>query len=270
MLTEAILRKMWPQGDKKVPGLVHGIAASAPAVFAKYGIKDDAVIAQMMAQFSHECGAGLEMTENINYTAERAAEVWPSRFKNAADCYAKVGSYPGDPDFHGKLIDSVYGTRMGNRPGTHDGRNYIGRGLSQVTGREGYQKLGEKISLPLLDQPGLVTSPEHALEAGVADFILCGCLPYAERDDVIEVTKHLNGGTVGLAERKEWLARWRVALQGSPPVPARVEPPATPATAPKPVPPSRNIPVKPVAAGMGVAAALAAAGHYIWTLIHGG
>jgi putative chitinase len=231
MLTEAILRQMWPHGDSKVPGLVHGIAAAAPAVFAKYGITNDATIAQVMAQFSHECGAGLEMVENINYTATRAAEVWPSRFRNATEVYAKIGSYPGDPDFKGKLIDSVYGTRMGNRPGTHDGRNYIGRGLSQVTGREGYEKLGQKINLPLLDQPGLVCNPENALEAGVADMVITGALPWAQRGNILEATKRLNGGTVGLAEREAWLARWQAALRGSPPVPLNT-PPQTPANAP--------------------------------------
>src|SRR3954453_7891340 len=138
------MHAMWPHGNNRVPALVEGIANAAPTVFPKYGLNSDLVIAHAMAQFSHECGAGLEMTENIGYTAARACVVWPGRFHNEASCYAKVGSFPGDPDFKIKLIDSVYGTRMGNRPGTHDGSTFIGRGLSQVTGREGYQKLGAK------------------------------------------------------------------------------------------------------------------------------
>src|SRR6266404_5018417 len=81
----------------------------------------------------HHAGSGAEMTENINYTPERACRVWPTRFSNAADCLQKVGSFTGDPDFKIKLIDNVYGGRNGNRPGTHDGSTFIGRGLSQVT-----------------------------------------------------------------------------------------------------------------------------------------
>jgi putative chitinase len=96
MLTEDILRQLWPRGDSKVPGLIAGIAAAAPTVFPKYGLTDDLTIAHAMAQFSHECGAGTEMVENTHYSAERAAQVWPLQqgdkhperhFADAADCY---------------------------------------------------------------------------------------------------------------------------------------------------------------------------------------
>lgn len=209
-----VLNTLWPDGDRKVPGLRAGIAAAAPSIFAKYGLTSNLLIAHAMAQFSHECGAGLEMVENIHYTAERAVQVWPSRFSSAADCYAKVGSWSGDPDFPGKLIDSVYGRRMGNRVGTHDGRNFIGRGLPQTTGRDGYAAITAKIGVDFLTNPDWVNKPEYALEVGVADFIICGCLPFAKADDVTGVTRRLNGGTVGLAERQAWLARWKKALVG--------------------------------------------------------
>ena len=212
MLTLEIMHAMWPRGNAKVAGLVEGIVAAAPAVFAKYGLNNELVIAHAMAQFSHECGAGTEMQENINYSAARACQVWPSRFSSEADCFAKVGSFAGDPDFHTKLIDSVYGGRNGNLPGTHDGSLFIGRGLSQVTGRGNYEALGTKVGLDLVNHPELVNDPANALECGVADFVLCGCLPFAESDDVVHVTKHLNGGLTGLDERKDWLARWRAAL----------------------------------------------------------
>lgn len=225
MITEPMLRQLWPHGDSKVPGLVAGIAVTAQEVFAKYGFASDVEIAQAMAQFSHECGAGTEMTENIHYTAERAVQVWPHRFNSVNDCYNKIGSFPGDPDFPGKLIDSVYGTRMGNRPGTHDGRNYIGRGLAQTTGHDGYKALGDKMGRDLLNRPGDVNRPDLALECGVADFVICGCLPFAKKDDTLNVTKRLNGGTVGLAERQQWLVKWKHALATPTPT---LRPPAPP------------------------------------------
>lgn len=227
MLTESMLRSLWPHGDSKVPGLIAGIAAAAPTIFSKYGFNNDLVIAHAMAQFSHECGAGTEMVENTNYSAERAAEVWPLRandsnparhFANAADCYRKCKSWAGDPDFHRKLINLVYGTRMGNRPGTDDGWNLIGRGLPQTTGHDGYHALGLAMSLDLLSHPELVIDPKYALEAGCADFVICGCLPWAQKDNVLEVTKHLNGGTVGLDEREQWLAKWKRALFSDSPI----------------------------------------------------
>ena len=219
MLTLKIMQTMWPHGNNKVPGLIEAIATTAPTVFPKYGLTSDLLIAHAMAQFSHECGAGNDMVENINYTPERACEVWPSRFSNETDCLAKVGSVAGDPDFPIKLIDNVYGNRMGNRPGTHDGSRFIGRGLSQVTGREGYEKLGAKIGLNLVDNPDLVSAPANALECGVADFLLCGCLSFAQADDVQGVTKHLNGGFVGLADRIAWLTRWKTAFGTQNPAP---------------------------------------------------
>jgi putative chitinase len=219
MLTLEIMHAMWPHGNDEVPGLVEGIANAAPTVFPKYGLTSDLLVAHAMAQFSHECGAGKEMAESIRYTAKRACVVWPSRFSTEASCYAKVGSFAGDPDFPVKLIDSVYGTRMGNRPGTHDGSRYIGRGLSQVTGREGYEKLGAKVGLDLVNNPELASAPATALECGVADFIICGCLPFAQADDVQGVTKHLNGGFIGLPERTAWLSRWKTVLGSQNPAP---------------------------------------------------
>src|ERR1019366_6924384 len=80
MLTLEILQSLWPNGNAHVAGLVEGIAASAPTVFPKYGITTDLVIAHAMAQFSHECGAGSELVENLNYRAAQLLHQWPSHF----------------------------------------------------------------------------------------------------------------------------------------------------------------------------------------------
>jgi putative chitinase len=68
-LTLEMIQRRWPQGDQRVPGLVEGIVATAPVVFAEYGLNSPLVIAHAMAQFSEECGQGLEMIESLNYTA---------------------------------------------------------------------------------------------------------------------------------------------------------------------------------------------------------
>jgi putative chitinase len=159
----------------------------------------------MFGQFSEECGAGLEMVENLNYSAEGLMRTWPSRF--GSGLAHRVAHNPR------MIADIAYGGRMGNKPPpSDDGWNYRGRGLSQVTGKEGYEKLSEKTGLDLINNPGFLSDPEHALECGVADFILCGCLPFAARGDVINTTKHLNGGLNGLADRQAWTARWRREL----------------------------------------------------------
>jgi putative chitinase len=213
------MHAMWPNGNSRVAGLVEGVLAAAPAVFVKYGLNSDLLIAHAMAQFSVECGAGTAMVENINYTATRACQVWSSKFRSEADCYTLVGSFAGDPSFCTKLINYVYGGRNGNLPGTQDGCTYIGRGLSQVTGRGNYQALGTKVGLDLPNNPDLVNEPANALECAVAAFIRCGCLPFAQADDVSGVTLHLNGDHTGLDERTLWLARWKAALGSQNPAP---------------------------------------------------
>jgi putative chitinase len=211
MLTADIMQEMWPHGDEKIPGLVAGIVTAAPDVFSKYGLTSDLLVAHAMAQFSHECGAGHEVVENLNYSAAGLMKTWPSRF-NAA----KAASFAHDQQ---RIANEVYNGRMGNRVGTNDGFDFRGRGGSQVTGRSGYQKLGDKVGLPLIDQFDLVNAPQHFLECAVADFIICGCLPFAAHDDVSGVTFHLNGGFIGLPERTAWLARWKRALEADTPPP---------------------------------------------------
>jgi putative chitinase len=199
------LARLWPHGDAHVPRLIEGIVAAGPTMFAKYGLTTPLAVAHAMAQFSHECGAGEEMIENLNYSAEGLMKTWPSRFGAA-----RAAKYAHNPKM---IADATYGGRMGNAPPpSDDGWNFRGRGLSQVTGREGYQRLGDKVALDLVDNPDLVNDPVHALECGVADFVLCGCLAPAERDDVIGVTRALNGGTIGLTERKAWLMKWKKEL----------------------------------------------------------
>ena len=153
------------------------------------------------------------MVEDIRYTPARACQLWPNRYSSVADVYAKIGSQPGDPQFAIKLMDNVYGNRMGNGPAsTHDGSTYIGRGLSQCTGKDGYAAVTKKTGIDVLTHPELFSSPANALECSVADFIICGCLPFAEKGDVLNTTKRLNGGTIGLQERINWTNVWRQEL----------------------------------------------------------
>jgi putative chitinase len=100
---------------------------------------------------------------------------------------------------------------MGNTA-PNDGFFYRGRGGSQTTGREGYAKLARLTGLDVLKQPDLVNDPRYFMECAVADFIACGCLPYAQRNDIVGVTRRLNGGYIGLNERKTWFAKWQAAL----------------------------------------------------------
>ena len=227
------LNKLWPNGDRKVRGLRAGIIASAPTVFAKYGVRDPLVLAHIMAQISHECGAGHDVVENLSYTATRMTQVWPSRFPTVAS----AEPYARNPR---ALANKVYNGRMGNRVGSGDGYRFLGRGGSQTTGREGYERVKKQTGLDVVNNPDILIDPKHFLECAVSDFVNCGCMPYAKRDDIMSVTKRLNGGYVGLPSRKAWLAKWKAAAVPVPdasgfvpvaPTPAKTE--AKPAQKPE-------------------------------------
>jgi putative chitinase len=210
------LYNLWPSGDKVIPGLRDGIAKAAPIVFPKYGINSNLVIAHLMAQISHECGAGLDVVENLNYSAQRMTVVWPGRFPtiNAAIPYAHNPRALGNKTYNG---------RMGNAPNSNDGYDFRGRGATQTTGRSGYMALQAFLAkhglvLDLIKNPGLVNDPQYFLECGVADFVVCGCPPYAKLDNAVDVSALLNVGhivpanrIVGFNERMAWLRRWKAA-----------------------------------------------------------
>jgi putative chitinase len=136
-------------------------------------------------------------------------QVWPARFPTLASAIP----YANNPR---ALANKVYNGRMGNAAGSDDGWTFRGRGAVQTTGREGYRRLAEFTGLDLIGDPDLVNDPQHFLACGVADFILCGCLPFAKADDLVGVTKRLNGGTIGLAARQQWLTQWKGALRDVP------------------------------------------------------
>ncbi|MCK1402013.1 peptidoglycan-binding protein [Bradyrhizobium sp. 4] len=195
------LARLWPHATQD---LRDGITARAPEVFAKYGFTP-LVIAIFMGQITHECGAGRELVENLNYSPEGIVKTWPSRFASLAEAM---------PFAHApqKLANKVYNGRMGNRPGSNDGWSFRGRGGTNTTGHDGYFRLAQKMAVDLLGDPGLVNRPDLFLECAVVDFVLCGCVPFAQRDDIRGVTYHLNGGYIGLAQREDLTKRWKTAL----------------------------------------------------------
>jgi putative chitinase len=209
-LTLDIMQKRWPHGNQHIPGLREGIVNASDAVFKKYGLNSELIIAHAMAQFSEECGEGLEMIENMNYSEQRLRQVFPTHFTPSM-----AHRWAHNPRM---IADIAYGGRMGNAPPpSDDGYNYRGAGLSQVTGREGYAKLQAFLrkndaDFDILTHPELIIDPDHTLECGVADWVLCGCLPFARKDDIVNETKRLNGGLNGLAERRRELGLWKQSL----------------------------------------------------------
>lgn len=157
------------------------------------------------ANIEHECGGFTipNLTENINYTAARMAQVWPNRFKSAAAVQAKYGTSPG---WQKKAFDDIYGNRMGNRPGTQDGSTFIGRGGPQWTGRDGYAQCAKRTGLPALDSPASLSRHDMQPEVCAAFWSWKNLNVKADTGDFVGAVKLWNGGTNGLADRRALMA----------------------------------------------------------------
>jgi predicted chitinase len=162
-------------------------------------------LAFFFANIEHECGGFTipNLTENINYTAARMAQVWPNRFKNAAAVVAKYGQAPG---WQKHAFDDIYGARMGNRPGTSDGSTFIGRGGPQWTGRDGYAALQRLTGLPVVDVPSMASQLDMQPEICAAFWTWKGLNKFADANDFLGCVKAWNGGTNGLADRQHLMA----------------------------------------------------------------
>lgn len=162
-------------------------------------------LAYFFANIEHECGGFTirNLTENINYTAERMAAVWPNRFAGPGSVRLKYGTAPG---WQKRAFDDIYGNRMGNRLGTSDGSHYIGRGGPQVTGRDGYQEVGNRAGLDLVTSPELASRLDMQPDICAAFWTWKNLNRFADAGDFIGCVKIWNGGTNGLADRRQSMA----------------------------------------------------------------
>jgi putative chitinase len=178
------------------------------SVLDQFGISDTPLrVAHFMAQILHESGGLTLLFENLNYSAARLPKVWPSRFKPKG---------PLDPAEYAhnaqKLANEVYGRRMGNTQ-LDDGFTYRGRGLLQLTGKERYNEATTKLRSDNPATPDFVASPDEVISApwclavAACEWASKNCNALADADDIRRVTRSINGGLIGLAERIEWAQR---------------------------------------------------------------
>lgn len=201
-LTPEALRLIFPNAPQAVIDAFN----AKQDVLTKAGINATKTrLAYFFANIEHECGGFTirNLTENINYTAERMAQVWPNRFSSAAAVQSKYGTAPG---WQTKAFNDIYGSRMGNRPGTSDGSLYIGRGGPQVTGRDGYTEVGKRAGLDLVGKPELASRLDMQPEICAAFWTWKNLNRFADAEDFLGCVKIWNGGTNGLADRKQLMA----------------------------------------------------------------
>jgi putative chitinase len=162
--------------------------------FEKYDISTPKRQAYFIGQCMHESGGFKQLKENLNYSAKGLMATWPSRFPDI-DTAEK---YERNPE---KIANKVYSGRMGNTE-DGDGAKYIGRGLIQLTGKENYANCGNAIGVDLVANPDLLSTPKYAALSAGWFWNRRGLNALADADDIDTITKRINGGLIGIADRK--------------------------------------------------------------------
>ena len=167
--------------------------------FVKYDINNARRQAAFIGQCAHESGNFKTLQENLNYSAEGLMKTWPSRFptKEIADQYARQPA---------KIAGKVYNGRLGNTS-EEEAAKYLGRGLIQLTGKENYANCGSGIDVDLLADPALLLDPRYAALSAGWFWNKKGLNALADSGDIDTMTKRINGGLIGLDDRKAKIAK---------------------------------------------------------------
>jgi len=162
-------------------------------VFVKYDLDTPKRQAAFIGQCAVESANFTRLQENLNYSAQRLTQVWPSRFPNIS----MAEPYANNPE---KLANFVYAGRMGNLQ-DGDGWKFHGRGLIQLTGRENYANCGSSIGVDIIDNPDLLLTPQYAVLSAGWYWNKKGLNALADSQEYGAMTRRINGGTTGLDER---------------------------------------------------------------------
>lgn len=185
-------------------------AGAIRAACRKFDIDTPERLAAFLAQVGHESGSLARVVENLNYSADGLLRTWPTRFDRAT-----ATALARKPE---AIANRVYANRMGNgSPETGDGWRYRGRGLIQLTGRANYAGMSETLSeagvagAPDFElQPELLESPMWAAMSAAGFWHDHDLNALADRRDFARITRRINGGTHGAADRG---ARYAKALR---------------------------------------------------------
>jgi putative chitinase len=174
------------------------VITQLPDTSAKFELNTPLRLAHFLAQAGHESGGFKAVNENLNYGAKGLLSI----FKKYFPTEEKAKLYERKPE---KIANLVYGARMGNGPETSgEGYKFRGRGYIQLTGKDNYKAFDAVVSEAIVDNPDLVAT-KYPLLSAAWFFHKNGLHKIADKGAtdaiVTEVTKRVNGGTIGLADR---------------------------------------------------------------------
>jgi len=160
-----------------------------------YDINSPQRIAAFIAQCSHESGGFTALKENLNYRAVTLRKIFPKYFPT--DDLANA--FAGKPEM---IANRVYASRMGNGDeASGDGFRYCGRGLIQLTGKSNYQSFADSLEMNVEDVPDYLSTFEGAAQSACWFWESNNLNQWADKGDILTLTKRINGGTIGLEDR---------------------------------------------------------------------
>lgn len=172
-------------------------------VLEAYEINTPERIAMFLAQCGHESSGFMVREENLNYRGDRLAVVFPKYFHEV-----DVNEYAHNPE---KIANRVYASRMGNGPeSSGDGYRYRGRGLIQLTGKDNYTNFATANDMGLEEAVEYMGTPAGAVHSAGWFWDAHKINVPSDEEDITRVTKIINGGTIGLAQRE---ALYREAIE---------------------------------------------------------
>lgn len=168
------------------------------AILPEYEINTPQRVAAFVAQCAHESGNFKILKENLNYKAPSLRKIFPKYFPDdlMAEKYASL------PNKQEAIANRIYANRMGNGPeSSGDGYRYCGRGLIQLTGKENYSFFAGSLDMAVEDVPEYLGTFEGALQSACWFWETNNLNQWADKGDILTLTKRINGGTIGLEDR---------------------------------------------------------------------
>jgi putative chitinase len=184
------------------------------AALLRFEINSPRQVAAWLSQTAHESAGYTALVENLNYSADTMAVVWPTRFaelgpnkKPKKDAKGKNTPNKFAQALHRKpemIANAVYSNRMGNgNIESGEGFKFRGRGLKQLTGKDNHRQCSEGLGVDLVANPDMLLEPQYASLSAAWFWSKNKCGPLADSGDFVALTKRINGGTIGLEDRQK-------------------------------------------------------------------
>lgn len=164
----------------------------------EYGINTAQRIAAFVSQCAHESSEFTVLKENLNYRAVTLRKLFSKYFPTDE----LANEYANKPNKQEAIANRIYANRMGNRDeASGDGFRYCGRGLIQLTGKENYSWFAASLSIPVEEVSEYLQTFEGATQSACWFWESNNLNQFADKGDILTMTKRINGGTIGLEDR---------------------------------------------------------------------